>query len=445
MTSLFGTSGIRGPAKTPFTDQFCFDIGRTFAKFLDNHNQVGKIAVGNDPRESSPRIKKFFIEGLLSEDRSVFDEGVTPVSSLNWILIASDFVASTMVTGSHIKADYNGLKFFAFRQEILKEHEAEIEKIYNEIKEKVLVPQKTSEVPQEDKARQLYIKMLTGMIKKPYPLKRMVVDPGNGSQTGVITKVLEETGIEIIPINNSLSNGFLARDTEMERDFEEIKNKVKAEGADLGVGYDADGDRIVFIDESGRFVPPEYACSIIAKYEEGDVVVTPITVSQVVEYTGKRVVRTKVGSPYVVGKMQEVGASFGFEANGGSIFSRYMLTRDGGIPTIKMLNLMRDKSKSMSQLVNEFPKFYIFKDKVECPWELELRVLQEARKNFKGVKTEEVDGLKIWVSPDSWVIFRTSRNSPEFRVFAESKTEDDARNLVENGIKLVKGVIAHGS
>jgi len=119
MTSLFGTSGIRGSAKEFFTNQFCFDIGRTFAKFLAKHKQKGKIAVGMDPRESSPRIKRAFILGLQEEGYKVSDQGISPVPAMNYILIADHSLAgSAMITGSHIQADFNGIKFFAFREEI---------------------------------------------------------------------------------------------------------------------------------------------------------------------------------------------------------------------------------------------------------------------------------------------------------------------------------------
>ena len=93
----------------------------------------------------------------------------------------------------------------------------------------------------------------------------------------------------------------------------------------LGIGYEADGDRVVFIDEKGQFIPGDYSGALIAKYADGQAVVTPINTSQVVEHIGKKVIRTKVGSPYVVKAMKDKNIPFGFEGNGGGVSSEIMI------------------------------------------------------------------------------------------------------------------------
>ena len=123
---LFGTSGIRGNVAKFFTNQLCFDLGRTFIQFLDKHQQTGPIAVGMDPRKSSSRIKGALFQGLALSGRELFDEGVLPVPAMNWLLKKASLAGTVMVTGSHVKAELNGMKFFAFNEEILKSHEEEI-------------------------------------------------------------------------------------------------------------------------------------------------------------------------------------------------------------------------------------------------------------------------------------------------------------------------------
>lgn len=444
---LFGTSGIRGPADSLFTNQFCFDLGRTFAKFLDNHQQPGPVAVGMDPRESSPRIKEALLQGLAFSGRKLFDEGMVPVPAMNWILRVSPVLAgSVMVTGSHIKEELNGLKFFAFKEEILKEHESEITKIYQELREKIVYQKRDIKVTREDKAGRLYGEMLIKLATKPFPSWKVVVDLGNGAQSEIIPKVLKRLNLKVIVINNTpIPKKFMTRDTEAGETFKEVANLIRSKKADCGIVFDADGDRVVFVDEKGQFIPGDYTGALIAKDAPGSSVVTPINTSQVVEYIGKKVYRTCVGSPYVVEKMKEVGASFGFEANGGGISAEVMMSRDGGSTMIKILNLMKKAGKRLEQLVDELPKFYLYRTKVDCPWELDLKVLQAAKEKFKSKKIEELDGLKIWVDESTWILFRASANAPEFRVFAEAKSEKEARKLGEDGIKLVKEVIASGA
>ncbi|KKR39263.1 MAG: Phosphomannomutase/phosphoglucomutase [Candidatus Woesebacteria bacterium GW2011_GWB1_40_101] len=440
---LFGTSGIRGPAEGPqklFTNQFCFDIGRTFAIFLKKHQAVGAVAIGGDPRDSTPQIMKFVQLGLLREGRNVLNEGVTSIPSMNNILLTDSTISgSIMVSGSHIKADLNGLKFFADKEEILKEDEAEIVEIYDSIKETAPFKDEELQVQSETRAKDLYIKRLISLGQK-YPAWRAVVDPGNGAQTETMPQVLESLGLRVSKLNADLTQQFLARDTEVESDFEELKAKVKAESADFGVGYDSDGDRAVFVDENGNYIPGDYTGTLVAKYMAGSKIVTPINTSQVVDTIGKEVLRTKVGSPYVVSAMKKSDASFGFEANGGGVFSD-MLSRDGGRMTIEVLNILAKKGSKLSELLSELPKFYIERDKIEYKWEFKDKIIEEAKSRFKGKKVEELDGLKIWVDENTWILFRSSANAPEFRVFAESKNKETAEKLLNDGLSLVKAVI----
>lgn len=428
------------PPDELFSNQFCFDIGRAFAVFLKKNQAAGSIAVGGDPRDSTPRIMKFVELGLNHEGSVVLDEGITSIPSMNNILLADNTISgSIMVSGSHIKANLNGLKFFAFKEEIAKDHEKQIVEIYESIANSVPVTDGEPEITPEIRAKDLYITKLTALGKK-YPSWRVVVDPGNGAQTEAMPQVLELLGLRVIKLNADLTQQFLARDTEVESDFEELKSKVKEQSADFGVGYDSDGDRAVFVDEEGCYIPGDYTGALVAKYMAGSKVVTPISTSQVVDAIGKEVIRTKVGSPYVVEGMKKTGANFGFEANGGGIFFD-MLSRDGGRMTIEVLNILAQSGKKLSELMEELPKFYIERDKIEYTWELKDKIINEAKTKLKGVKIEEMDGLKIWLDDNTWILFRSSANAPEFRVFTESKDEAGARKLLEDGLALVKGVI----
>jgi phosphomannomutase/phosphoglucomutase len=443
VNTLFGTSGIRGSAKDFLTNQFCFDIGRAFGIFLKNHKQKVKIAVGMDPRKSSSRIKKAFSLGLLKEGCKASDQGIAPAPAMNYILIADPtFIGSCMITGSHIRSDFNGLKFFAFKEEILKKQEKEIENIYQKIKEKIPFKLERVEVEKGKEAIKFYQEMLLNLVKSPYPKWKVVIDAGNGCQLKVMPELFKRLGLKVKIINGSLQpEKFIARDTETEEAAKELQEKVKKERADFGIAFDGDGDRVVFVDEKGRFIPGDYIGTLIAKYSPTATVIIPTNTSQVVETIGKKVVRTKVGSPYVVEAMKKYKATFGFEANGGGISAEIMMSRDAGSVTIKILNLLAQSKKTLGELINTLPQFFLYRTKVNCPQELNSIILKEAKKKFKGVKTEEIDGLKLWTTNSSWILFRPSSNAPEFRVFAEAKTKEEAKKLGQAGIGFVKSLV----
>jgi len=443
--SLFGTSGIRGDAEDLFTNQFSFDLGQTFALFLDHHKQKGGVAVGMDPRGSSPRIKDAVISGLVYQKREVYDQGAAPVPSMCYIQQVSEkYVGAVMISGSHIKPHLNGIKFFAFNEEILKSHEAQINKIYKKVAGKTnWIEAKEDEIHPENTACEEYIERLINLASDPLPKWKVVVDPGDGAQSDVMPKVLERLGLNIIEINATIQGEFYARDTEVENDFDSLKETVIKENADFGVGYDSDGDRVIFVDKNGNFIPGDYTGTLIAREVISSTVVTPINTSQVIDRIDKRIIRTKVGSPYVVEKMKEHNLDFGFEANGGGIF-RDMLSRDGGRTTIEIMNLMKTKNKDLISLVNELPRFYLFREKLDYKWEYKELILRKAKEEFKGWMIEETDGLKIWLDETTWILFRSSMNAPEFRVFAESNNRKKARQTMEKGLNLVKEVIKSG-
>lgn len=444
---LFGTSGIRGDGEKLFTDQFCFDLGRTFSIFLEKHNESGGIAIGLDPRGTSPRIKDAIEAGLIFEKREIYDQGATPVPSICYVMkISENYAGSIMVSGSHIQSHLNGVKFFAFDEEILKKHEKEIENIYDDIKNDIsFIKAVEYEIHDENKANEEYKEMLIRIADSPYPNWRVVVDPGDGAQSDTMPQVLKRLGVDVIELHATIQGKFFARDTEHLPDMIDLINSVKKEKADFGIGYDADGDRVVFVDENGKFIPGDYSACIIAKESIGSRIVTPISTSQVVDHIDRKVYRTKVGAPYVVEKMKEYNIRYGFEPNGGAIFSELMLTRDGGSTTIKLLNILKRKNRKLSELVKELPKFYSFKDKVDYKWELQELILSEAKKNFKGIKIDETDGLKIWFDKETWMLFRSSQNAPEFRIFAESNNEEKAKELSKNGVALVKDLVGNNN
>jgi phosphomannomutase / phosphoglucomutase len=438
---LFGTSGIRGDPETLFTKQFCFDISKAFVDFLNKSKLDGPICVGYDPRASSPKLFEAIVDGLSYAGREILDQGVCPTPALNWYLKTSICAGAIMITGSHITGNLNGLKFFAFKDEILKVHEAEIEAIYSEIKEKTAYAPSQESVIQENKAASDYAEMLINLALIPYKKIKIVIDCQNGCQSEVMPGVLSRLGFEVVTINCDLQGEFKGQDTETQGATQELQNAVVQNKADMGIAYDFDGDRAVFVDELGHFIPGDYSGTLLARDLEGEKIITTFTTSQVIDKIKKTIIRTKPGSPYVAAGIKDNDAVFGFEPNGGCFFPDVMLSRDGGATTIKFLNIFNKQNLSLSGFVATLPKYYLYKTKVDCPFDKSEMIIGEAKKQIKGVKVEELDGVKIWPTNDSWILFRSSKNAPEFRVFAESPSEIDSENLAKSGIELVKKLL----
>ncbi len=440
MSNLFGTSGIRGPAATLFTPQFCFDIGRTFAIFLDQNNQTGDVAVGIDTRSSSPHIAQNLIYGLRYAGREVIHLGAIPVPAANYSVLSMGVIAAIMVTGSHIDIESNGIKFFATKEEINKGQEEQISQIYQSLREQIAPVPIMGTIPQSNRGINNYIEMLLSLVDHPLPKVKIILDPGNGGQTEVIKTVLRELSADFITINGQTQDQLLSRDTEADGAFGVLQDKVVEEHADLGVGFDSDGDRCIFIDKKGNFIPGDYSGTLIAKWHAADSVVCPVNVSNVINYIDKEVIRTRVGSPYVIAGMKKSGSNFGFESNGGCIHEDVMLSRDGGSTFVKMLNIVKWSKLPLHELVSDLPKFYIRRSKFDCPSEKFDLILDKVRGFLTSQSIDTTDGVKLILDENTWILFRPSGNAPEFRVFVESNQETKANQYLTHALEFARNI-----
>ena len=436
--SLFGTSGIRGEVDKLFTKQFCFDIGRTFVKFLNKHKQTGPIAIGIDSRTSSPRIAQDLAASLNYEGRETTYLGAVPVSATHYSILSTPAIASIMVTGSHIDIKSNGIKFFALKEEIDKNHEKEISTIYAQIKNQVKPKAIKANFSYDSSGFDNYLEMLIGLADSPLPKLKIAFDPGNGAQTNTIKTLLLELGQEVFAINDDIQKELISRDTEKDGSFSDLQALVLKKKADLGIGFDTDGDRIVFVDRQGKFISGDYSGTILAKWNKSNTIVTPINVSGVIDSIGKEIIRTKVGSPFVVAQMKKSGTNFGFEGNGGCIHREIMMSRDGGATLVKMLNILKWSQKRLDQLVSQLPQYFIRRDKFDCPRNKNKLILSQAKNFAQTESINDLDGVKLILDKDNWVLFRPSSNAPEFRVFVESNTQAKADKLLSDALKFAQ-------
>ena len=357
---LFGTSGIRGKDDF-FTPEFCIKIIKAFCRYLTEKQFPKKIVFGMDIRTSSPSIVQALITGAHQKGFELIFGGIVPTPGLN-VFAKHHQSGGIMVTGSHLKGGYNGIKFFLGNREVINVDEQTIEQYYEEQKKESVDASALIELPQVDSAcRELYKKALLSKAKD-YTGITIVVDAGFGTQQYIMPDVL--------PVNNGCTHklhcateGFTGVDTEMSDGFDEVKKKVVSVGANLGVIYDSDGDRSIYVDHEGTLVSGDVIGALIAKHLTFETIVAPINTSSVIDHIGKKIIRTKVGSPPIVEIMLRQNLPFGFEGNGGLIFADHIYSRDGGITTVYVLNIMKETGKSLKELVAELPMFFIEKDK----------------------------------------------------------------------------------
>jgi phosphomannomutase/phosphoglucomutase len=449
-THLFGTNGIRGLANIELTAEMAIKVGNAIGTFFKR----GELMVGYDARTSGPMLAKAIIAGLNSTGCDVLLAGMAPTPALQYAVKRHKPDGGVIVTASHNPPEYNGIKVIWHDGiEISHAYEIEIENIY--FGEKASLAEwnaigTTRELPGIIDEYIDAIKKnvnVTAITRKHY---HILIDGGNsvGSLTG--PRLARELGCKVTTINANIDGTFPGRPPEPRpENLRDLATTVKAVGADLGVAYDGDADRSIFVDEKGRIIMGDQTFALVAKYfltdNPAEKIVTPLSSSTIIEdiadeYNGQ-IVWTKIGSVTVAQTMKELRAKLGGEENGGIFYGPHQPVRDGGMTTALILNIMARTGEKLSTLIEELPKYFIEKAKIECKEEHKQEVLQELIEQTKGMKTNTLDGVKIWFKDKSSILIRPSGTEPIYRLYAEGKTSQKTRQLIKQYSSKLKAII----
>ncbi len=437
---LFGTNGVRGIVNQDVTVELALRLAMSLGTLTR-----GTVAVGQDTRVSGSMLSHAAVAGLLATGCKVINLGIAPTPAVQYF-VRDNADAGIVITASHNPREYNGLKLIAGDgTEFASEGELAVEDVYFKGGLRLADWRETGELS-DTNVIPAYIEGITGKVNAPDIKKRgfaVAVDTGCGAGSIVTPFLLSKLNCKVTTINAQIDGTFPSRNPEPTEDvLTDLGKIVLSNGADLGVAHDGDADRAVFIDEKGIFVNEDVLLAIIVKHvlsKKVGPVVTPVSSSQrivdVAEAAGGHVIWTPVGSIYVARMMMQVNAVIGGEGNGGIIFPEHQYCRDGAMTVAKVLEIMTERRKKISELVKEIPKRYMDKTKVTCSDR--DATMQHIRSSVEG-NIDTTDGVKVWYD-DGWLLIRPSGTEPIIRIFVEAETKRRARDLLEAGKQLTKG------
>jgi len=265
---------------------------------------------------------------------------------------------------------------------------------------------------------------------------KVAVDPGGGAGCLLIPKILGELGCRVLTVN--ATPAVFSRGLDPTRDqLVELSQTVVSSGSDMGVAYDCDADRVVFIDEEGSRLPADYTLLIYLKHlaDSGrlkGVVVsvdTSIAVEDIVVAAGGRVVYSKVGEANVIRAMLETGFTLGGEgSSGGLIVSDFNLCRDGVLATGLIANIVKSHG-GLRGVVNSIPRYFSLREKIPCRREDASKVVKILAE--EGGDIDLTDGVKIKNSDRSWILVRPSGTEDIIRISVEAHSEERALQLLK--------------
>ncbi len=448
MGRLFGTNGVRGVVNQDLTVDVVTRLAASTGAFLGRD-----MALGRDGRTSSPMFKDAVASGLLSVGCVVHDVRMLPTPALQLSVKNFGFDGGVMVTASHNPPEFNGIKVIAGDGvEISREGEDKIEESYFSGGPGLVQWNQIGKVERLEALEPYKKAVLThvdcGAIHEAG--LRIAIDPGNGVGSLVAPDLARDLGCEVVTINVNVDGGFPGRNSEPRPDnLGALSTLVQASDADLGIAFDGDGDRSVFIDEEGEVHWGDRSFALVAREfisrNPGAEVATPVSSSKVIEDVvtagGGRVVWTKVGSVVVSRTMVERGIELGGEENGGIMYGPHLQVRDGSMAMVLILDIMAKTGKPLRELFGELPQYHQMKDRVECPEELKARALEELNKSVDAPVVEHVDGPKLRYSDGSWILIRPSGTEPVFRLYAEAGSPERVAELVKEQKALIESIV----
>jgi phosphoglucosamine mutase len=430
MKALFGTDGIRGEAgEFPLDPATVTAIGFSLASHLAASGARPKIITGRDTRESGASIEQALIDGATRAGAECLSAGVITTPGVAFVTRKEQASAGVVISASHNPYHDNGIKIFAPSGR--KMDDAVERQIEADIFSNIEVPATPSTYQShaseaEEQLREEYLSFLAEEIGKGLDLKGLtiVVDCANGASSALAPTLFGRLGAKVIAINATPDGRNINRDCGSLH-IDSLRAKVLKEHADLGVAFDGDADRSLFVDSEGNFVDGDATLWALANYLrahgrlKGDVVVATVMSNIGLEIALRsaeiKLVRTDVGDKFVLEELLRLGASLGGEQSGHIILPDLSLAGDGMITTLCLMRALSESRKTLTEVTAGFKRYPQIL--------LNVRVRQKVPFGELASVQAEVREVEELLSQKGRLLLRYSGTEPLARVMIEGENQ----------------------
>lgn len=447
---IFRSYDIRGIVGQDIDGEVAEKLGRSFGSYVQELDE-NTVIVGNDNRESSDMLSKRLIKGLTESGVNVINIGLATTPMVYYARKLFDIGPAIQITASHNPGEYNGFKMC-----IKKEEESiygdKIQEI-REYTEKENFKSGFGKVTEEN-ILDRYINQIAEKVKLGNRKLKVVVDAGNGTASIVAEKLLKKLGTEVVPLYCDLDPRFPNHhpDPSVPENLKDLSQKVIEEKADIGIGYDGDGDRIGVVDENGNMIFGDLYMLIIwrdiIKKFPGSPALVEVKCSQSLwdelEKIGAKPEFIRTGNPYIKAAMRAKNVPFSGEMSGHIFFrDEYYGFDDAAYAAARILRILSNTEKKTSELLEGINKYIATPEitkKVEDS--TKFKTIEKAVNYFKqkGYKVIDVDGARV-VFENGWGLIRASNTSPKITIRYEAKNEEELAKIQEKFEECLKEVM----
>ena len=444
MEKLFGTDGIRAIAgQFPLNYSSVYTLGKALVELLEEEGLPQKVIIGRDTRESGLWLEQALIQGIDESQGEAYSAGIIPTSAISFLTKKYSFSAGIVISASHNPYQDNGIKIFSSQGTKISDiWEEKLEKAVQSARKNIR--QENVEISPSSSFGQEYIDFLTGLFSET-ALKRKIkitLDCSNGASSFFAPKVFRNLGFDVLTLadypdgkNINAQCGSLYP--------QNLARRVVENKADLGIAYDGDADRAIWIDERGRILNGDHTLFALSQFmkEEGRlksdfVVATTMSnlgLEKALERLNLKLYRTQVGDKYVLEQMVKLGANLGGEQSGHTIFLDDCPTGDGILTSLKMLEVMASRNISLSELVKDFEEFPQLLVNVRVSTKEDFNQFPEIRNTIEEIKKELADSGRLNL--------RYSGTEPVARIMIEGRDRDQIENQAQKIARLIEQFI----
>lgn len=444
MGKLFGTDGVRGIANKDLSPELAYKLGRVGGYFLTKGIKRPKMVVGMDTRISGDMLEGALSAGLNSAGIDVLYLGVLPTPAVACLIKILDADGGVMITASHNPVEYNGIKFFnkdglkltdemedSIEEYILNNIDIDYLPISGDLGRKIRVENPTRK----------YMDYLKATIDVDLRGLKVAVDCGNGATYKAAPDLLHELGAQVYVIHND-PNGININVNCGSTKPEEVQKLVLETGADVGLSFDGDADRLIASDENGHIVDGDHLLAICGTcLKEKGKLKTNTIVGTVMSNLGLDIclkgknidlIKTSVGDRYVLEEMLKGGHSLGGEQSGHIIFLDYNTTGDGLLTAIQLLSVMKQKNEKLSRLariMTSLPQVLV-----------NAHVVNEKKNQYLDdeVIKNKIEEIEKHFNNKGRVLIRPSGTEPLVRVMIEGENQEEINTYASQLAALIE-------
>jgi phosphomannomutase / phosphoglucomutase len=438
---------IRGIVGSDLLPESARSLGRGLAALLDERGIEGAVVVGRDNRPSGKDLRDALVEGLLSSGRDVIDIGVVPTPLLYWCLHRLQVVAGVQITGSHNPPEYNGFKISVGSSSL---HGEGLQRL-----RKLSAGPAGPEGRRGRLAREEVIDRYTDdIVSRVGPISRpvkAVIDCGNGAGAIVAPTLFSRLAVTTENLFCESDGTFPNHhpDPTVPENLVDLIAAVRAGGAELGIAFDGDADRIGIVDDTGEIIWGDrllivYARDVLARSGGGQSIIFDVKCSQAlpdaVRGAGGEPVMWKTGHSLIKEKMKELEAPLAGEMSGHMFFAEGFYGHDDALyAAARLLRIVADSGRTVRDLLADVPRTFVTPEiRIDCPDERKFAVVDAAVRHFSGLHDViDVDGVRVLFG-DGWGLVRASNTQPVIVARYEAASEQrlaEIRGVMEGWLR----------